>query len=81
MAVLMRVHNIKMAVGACPTIFDFESGGQPYYFRLRHGSACICHDRTGETVLSDVMPDHDGVCSWDDVVTWAADRGVYLVQG
>lgn len=62
----------------CPTIFDFTSGGEPYYFRLRHGTARICHDRTGEELAHGPMPGFDGVRSWDDVVVWAASQGIDL---
>jgi len=78
---LIEVDNIVEVCGACPTIFDFtDTSGRPYYFRLRHGSARICYDDTDETIISDVMPGFDGVCCWEDVVTWAAKRRITLIR-
>ena len=67
---------------ACPTVFEFtDTDDTEYYFRLRHGYAVIAeNDGNGRVLASDSFGDGDGVCSWNQVVIWAASKGVTLIM-
>lgn len=77
--ILIDVSQVNETCGGCPTIYDFtDSEGTPYHFRLRHGFARIVCEHNDETLISGVMPGFDGVCGWDDVVSWARSNGVVV---
>lgn len=74
-------NSIECVCGGCPTTFEFKDiEGDSYHFRLRHGGARIVHETSDTTLLSDYMEDFDGVCSWEDVVKWAATHGIYILE-
>lgn len=75
----MKIINLNQTSYACPTIFEWTNNkGTNYYFRLRHGYARIANDSTGEVLIEDSFPGADGVCSWDNVVAWAKNKGIKL---
>lgn len=77
--IVIDVESVNETCNGCPTIFDFkDKEGTSYYFRLRHGGARIVCEDNDETLLSGRMSGFDGVCDWDDVVSWARNNGVAL---
>ena len=67
---------------ACPTIFEFtDFVDVPYYFRLRHGYARVSKDDSlRDEIVSGVFGEGDGVCSWNEVVEWAKEKGLLLIK-
>ena len=62
----MEARDVTRTCVACPTIFEWRSGGTPYYFRLRHGYWMACNDVTDEVIASGTSVGLDGICSWDE---------------
>lgn len=69
---------------ACPIIFEFTDFDDiPYYFRLRHGHARLGEDvDTRPALISGAFGEDstEGVCSWDEAVAWAKEKGLLLIK-
>jgi hypothetical protein len=76
---IIDVADNELSCSGCPTIYDFtDTEGTQYSFRLRHGYARIECEDTNEILLAKEMDGHDGICNWDDVLSWASKNGLLL---
>jgi len=75
----MQVHNLKETCGGCPTVYEWtNSKGNNIYFRLRHGYARIVNETKDKTIIEGTFPYGDGICTWDEIVTWAKENSLNL---
>lgn len=77
--IIIKLVEFSCECSGCPTIFNFsDEEDTQYYFRLRHGTARIVCEDTDETLACDSMPGHDGVCSFADMIDFAAKHGIQI---
>jgi hypothetical protein len=61
-----------------PTIYAFIDEDAEYCFELRKDRATlVCFD-TNELLVSGVMEDYNGLCTWVEFVYWAEQKGVLV---
>lgn len=73
--------NLVQTCFGCPSAWEGETeDGKELYVRFRHGYWRV--DVDGTTVVSGTSNQMaDGVCSWDDILEWAAEEDFFLVEG
>ena len=77
----MKVLNLQQTCFGCPTTFEWMNGkGEHIYFRLRWGYARIVNEDKDKTLIQGDFENADGVCSWNDAVKWAKNKGLNLNQ-
>ena len=80
---VIRMNNLEESCPACPTIFEFDSEGNHYYFRYRWGGWKLVNQTTDEIIASGygTGDDYDGFCSIDDMIRWCFKAGIWLKKG
>lgn len=76
---IIHVVSVEQTSLGGPTIFEFADHKRTTYrFCLRHGMAKIHRQSDDAVVIQEDMANHKELCTWNDVVAWAAKQGIYI---